>query len=243
MAESTYITIGKLVERLKLNYPDLTLSKVRYLEDEGLITPVRTQGGYRLFSPNDIKRIETILYLQKNRFMPLSVIKEELDETHSQEDLDVLVSGTSSTSETKTLVQDSEENLSKLHPIERIPELCGISVAFVQQLAEVGLIAFSSSPHGRTLVDGKDLPLIRAADALRRYGFEAKNLRPYTMAANRESGVIMQALAAYVRRAEIDGAGKRAYNEALDTIIELTDILRDTLIRNIIAKESPSEKA
>ena len=76
MPDAGYLTIGKVVKRLQSLYPDLTISKVRYLEDEGLLNPSRTPGGYRLYSQRDIKRLETILYLQKNRFLPLSVIKD-----------------------------------------------------------------------------------------------------------------------------------------------------------------------
>ena len=79
MPDAGYLTIGKVVKRLQALYPDLTISKVRYLEDEGLLHPSRTPGGYRLYSQRDIKRLETILYLQKTRFLPLSVIKGELD--------------------------------------------------------------------------------------------------------------------------------------------------------------------
>ena len=79
MPDAGYLTIGKVVKRLQSLYPDLTISKVRYLEDEGLLNPSRTPGGYRLYSQRDIKRLETILYLQKNRVLPLSVIKDELD--------------------------------------------------------------------------------------------------------------------------------------------------------------------
>ena len=75
MADAGYLTIGKVVKRLQAEYPDLSVSKVRYLEDEGLLTPSRTPGGYRLYSSKDIKRLETILYLQKHRFLPLSVIR------------------------------------------------------------------------------------------------------------------------------------------------------------------------
>ena len=78
MADAGYLTIGKVVKKLQPEYPELSISKVRYLEDEGLLTPARTPGGYRLYSQRDVKRLETILYLQKTRFMPLSVIKEEL---------------------------------------------------------------------------------------------------------------------------------------------------------------------
>ena len=68
MADASYLTIGKVVKKLQARYPDLTVSKVRFLEDEGLIEPSRTPGGYRLYSPADVERLETILYLQKEHF-------------------------------------------------------------------------------------------------------------------------------------------------------------------------------
>lgn len=79
MPDAGYLTIGKVVKRLQSQYPDLSISKVRYLEDEGLLTPSRTPSGYRLYSQSDIRRLETILYLQKSRFMPLQVIKDQLE--------------------------------------------------------------------------------------------------------------------------------------------------------------------
>ena len=79
MPDAGYLTIGKVVKRLQQRYPDLSVSKVRYLEEEGLITPARTPGGYRLYSQHDVNRLETILHLQKTRFLPLQVIKEELE--------------------------------------------------------------------------------------------------------------------------------------------------------------------
>ena len=83
MADAGYLTIGKVVTKLQGQYPDLSVSKIRYLEDEGLLNPSRTPGGYRLYSSRDIKRLDTILYLQKTRFLPLSVIKDELDREDS----------------------------------------------------------------------------------------------------------------------------------------------------------------
>lgn len=83
MADAGYLTIGKVVKRLQQQYPDLSVSKVRYLQDEGLLNPSRTPSGYRLYSQRDVRRLETILYLQKNRFLPLSVIKEELERADS----------------------------------------------------------------------------------------------------------------------------------------------------------------
>ena len=146
MTEAGYLTIGKVVKKLQGRYPDLSVSKVRFLEDEGLLTPSRTPGGYRLYSQNDVKRLESILYLQKNRFMPLSVIKEELERETSQG------GGASMPSvENVALASaiDDEETRNKLHPIDRVPELLGVEVSFVRQLSEAGIIRLRRSPHGR----------------------------------------------------------------------------------------------
>ena len=72
------MTIGAVCEHLKPEFPDISISKIRYLEGEGLVTPQRTQGGYRLFSDEDVERLETILRLQRDEFLPLRVIRQEL---------------------------------------------------------------------------------------------------------------------------------------------------------------------
>ena len=71
--------IGSVCEELREQFPDVSVSKIRYLEDQGLISPRRTRGGYRLFAPDDIERLTTILKLQRDEFLPLRVIREELD--------------------------------------------------------------------------------------------------------------------------------------------------------------------
>src|SRR5438034_10117973 len=72
------LTIGSVCRSLKDEFPDISISKIRYLEDQGLLTPKRTQGGYRLFGEDDVERLETILRLQRDEFLPLRVIREEL---------------------------------------------------------------------------------------------------------------------------------------------------------------------
>ena len=79
MAERNYLSIGQVVNLLRGAYPDLSNSKIRFLEDEGLITPHRTPKGYRQYSKEDVDRLEVILHLQKTRYMPLNVIKQRLE--------------------------------------------------------------------------------------------------------------------------------------------------------------------
>ena len=243
MPDAGYLTIGKVVKRLQGSYPDLSVSKVRYLEDEGLLTPSRTPGGYRLYSQLDVRRLETILYLQKNKFMPLQVIKEELakgevtlmateDDQQAPEAAPPAIVASTTTEQPEV----DDDVLEKFHALTRMPELLGVSVSFVRQLSEAGVIHLRKSPHGRDLVDGRDIPLIRTCDELRRYGFEPKNLRSYVQAANRESGMLEQALTVFGTNAS--GGGQRLteqqqerYEQALTRMITLTNAVREALIR------------
>src|SRR5207248_6920369 len=77
-SKARLLTIGTVCGMLKDDFPDISISKIRYLEDQGLLAPRRTQGGYRLFSEEDLERLETILRLQRDEFLPLRVIRQEL---------------------------------------------------------------------------------------------------------------------------------------------------------------------
>jgi transcriptional regulator, merR family len=278
MADSGFLTIGKVVKKLQTLYPDLSVSKVRYLQDEGLITPSRTAGGYRLYSQKDVKRLETILYLQKSRFMPLSVIKDELDRqdknpevepqvqnqaselttSEAQDSLEVQVSSRQNQAqlEGKQVSQailgaahadaivvpvDDPEVVQKYHAIDRIPELAGASVSFVRQLSEAGVIALKRSPHGRDLVEGKDLTLIRLCNELRHFGFEPKNLRQYVMAANRESSMFAKSLVVYAKKGggvEVDHTdeSRQKFMAALTRMLGLTNAVRNELITKLVSE-------
>ena len=276
MADSSFLTIGKVVKKLQTLYPDLSVSKVRYLQNEGLITPIRTAGGYRLYSQNDVKRLETILYLQKNRFMPLSVIKEELDRQDKNLEAELQVhnqavettnteaqaspEAQSSSREVQSPLDgkqvsqailgathadaivvpvDDPEIVQKYHAIDRIPEIVGCSVGFVRQLSEAGVITLKRSPHGRDLVDGKDLTLIRLCSDLRHFGFEPKNLRQYVMAANRESSMFAKSLVVYAKKGggvEVDYTDetRQKFMAALTRMLGLTNAIRNELITKLV---------
>ena len=206
MADAGYLTIGKVVRRLQEQYPDLSISKVRYLEDEGLLTPSRTPGGYRLYSSRDIQRLETILYLQKTKFLPLSVIKDELDGRTTQEESTPEEMFGASRERASRI---SPELADEMHPIDRIPELLGVSLAIVRKMADCGLIRLVRSPAGRDLVRGQDLELIVTCAELTHFGIEPKNLRQYVAAANRETPMFEQALAS-ISRHQGESEGERA---------------------------------
>ncbi len=246
MTDAGYLTIGKVVKKLQQEYPDLSISKVRYLQDEGLLNPSRTPSGYRLYSQRDIRRLETILYLQKTRFLPLSVIREELEKADSGKAPDPVAKGQAELADTITLPVDDDEIRDKLHPIDRMPELAGVSASFVRQLSEAGVIKLTRSPHGRDLVDGKDLSLIRVCDELRHFGIGPKNLRQYVIAANRESSMFEQALVVFARKGggvEIEDteAARARFDQAFSRMLGLTNTVRDELIARRVTKPFPTQ--
>lgn len=228
MADAGYLTIGKVVRRLQDQYPDLSISKVRYLEDEGLLNPSRTPGGYRLYSSRDIQRLETILYLQKTKFLPLSVIKDELEgkpqsEPAHEQQLQA---------ERERISRISPELTGEMHPIDRIPEVIGVSMGVVRKMADCGLIRLVRSPAGRDLVRGQDLELIATCAELTHFGIEPKNLRQYVAAANREIPMFEQALASISRhQGESEGERTLRREMMLDRMLELTGSVRSSLIK------------
>ena len=238
MADAGYLTIGKVVSKLQESYPDLSVSKVRYLEDEGLLTPSRTPGGYRLYSARDIQRLETILYLQKSRFLPLSVIKDELD---GKKDVPVDETGEGVQPQEDavdpTLAVDAEAE-GEMHPIDRIPEVAGVPISLVRKLADCGIIRLVKSPAGRDLVRGSDLRLIRACNELARFGIEPKNLRQYVAAANREIPMFEQALASLSRHQGESVDERRLRREvALNRMLSLTGVVRSSIINRELLGE------
>lgn len=247
MSDFEYLTIGKLVQKLQGEYPDLTVSKVRYLEDEGLLHPLRSTGGYRKYSPKDVSRLESILYMQKHRFYPLAVIKEQLE----RQEKDPASAAAKPVrkddgGDEVAPYADSQEMIEKLHPIDRMPEICGTTVSFVRSLEEVGLIQFKRSPQGRDLVEGRDLALIRTCDELRKFGIGPKNLRQYVMAANRESAMFEQALVVYTSKAggvemERSEETRARADQAFNRMLALTNSLRSALIKRLVRNSLAEE--
>ena len=232
MADAGYLTIGKVVSKLQEQYPDLSVSKVRYLEDEGLLTPSRTPGGYRLYSARDIQRLETILYLQKSRFLPLSVIKDELDGKKGGTDSTPEDCCEATSDPVDPTLSVSPEAERELHPIDRIPEVTGVPISLVRNLADCSIIKLVKSPAGRDLVRGSDLRLIRACNELTRFGIEPKNLRQYLAAANREIPMFEQALASLSRHQGETPNERRLRREvALDRMLTLTGVVRGSIMR------------
>ncbi len=173
LARRRLLTIGTVCSRLKDEFPDVSISKIRYLEDQGLLNPRRTQGGYRLFSEDDVDRLETILRLQRDEFLPLRVIKEEL------------AAGAGAQRKRRRAVGSGEEALD----LDDLCERAGVTRERVKELEEFGLIEPTVTRGGRAYAES-DIDVAAACEALGRFGIGARNLRAFRTAADRESGLL-----------------------------------------------------
>lgn len=228
MADRSYLSIGQVVNMLRGAYPDLSNSKIRFLEDEGLITPHRTPKGYRQYSKEDVDRLEVILHLQKTRYMPLNVIKQKLD---GASDLSTLAFEVGLLSELP-MKEQPKETKQKLHPIEDVPDVLGVDISFLRALAENDLIRIVKSPQNRELIDGRDFEIIRYCAELSRFHIEPRNLRQYVSAANRESTMFEQVLIGMLGTDDSSDDRSQKLERAFDKLHDLTDGVRTALLKN-----------
>lgn len=228
LAERSYLSIGQVVNLLRGAYPDLSNSKIRFLEEEGLITPHRTPKGYRQYSKEDVDRLEVILHLQKTRYMPLNVIKQKLD---NATDLSTLAYEVGLLSDVP-LKAEPKETKQKLHPIEDVPDMLGVDIAFLRQLSDNDLIKIIKSPQNRELIDGRDFEIIRHCSELSRFHIEPRNLHQYVTAANRESTMFEQVLIGMLGSDDSDDDREAKLQRAFNKLHDLTDGVKTALLRN-----------
>ena len=230
-----YLTIGEVVQRLQNSYPDLSISKVRFLEEEELVAPERTAGGYRKFSQADVSRVEMILRLQKDHFLPLAVIREKLaDFDRGRIPVELQRSPVGMT-EPLPLVAEEEGPLA----LEDAQSTLGIPASFVRELAEFNLVKIERV-DGVDGIDRPDVQVVHAAWDLRKFGVEPRHLRMYENFSDREAALFSQILLPAFRHRTPESKQKLA--ETLNELSTLTDELKSRLLRRALAKafEDPS---
>jgi DNA-binding transcriptional MerR regulator len=215
-ARQRLLTIGTVCRRLKPEFPDISISKIRYLEDQGLLTPKRTQGGYRLFGEDDVERLETILRLQRDEFLPLRVIREELAAGAGKE-----------RRRKRTALGEAEEGLD----LEDLCERGGIDPRRARELEEFGLLE-PRVGQGQRIYSETDLDVAVACDTLARFGIAPRHLRAFRTAADRESA-LLEAIVAPALRAR-NPERRRAGVEDLQALSEAAQELSQLLFaRNV----------
>jgi DNA-binding transcriptional MerR regulator len=212
-------TIGNVCRRLKPEFPDISISKIRYLEDQGLLSLKRTQGGYRLFSEEDVERLETILRLQRDEFLPLRVIREELAAGAGRE-----------RRKRRAAVGEREEDVD----LEELCERSGIDPTRARELEEFGLLE-PRVERGQRLYTETDVDIASVCDTLARYGIAARHLRSFRTAADRESGLLEALIAPALRSRNADRrrAGMEDLQRLAETAQELSQLLFTRNVRRL----------
>jgi DNA-binding transcriptional MerR regulator len=181
------LTIGAVCKILENEFDDISISKIRYLEDQKLLTPRRTQGGYRLYSQSDVERLRTILRLQRDEFLPLRVIRQELA---AGGDIDLGAGGgdrrpTAGTVRRAILVNTSSAYLT----LEEVIEETGARSELIAELENFGIVQ-PEKRDGKAAYDETDREIVRAANELSRVGVGARNLRVFRSSADREANLL-----------------------------------------------------
>lgn len=210
------VSIGALLRKLEPDFPGITASKIRFLEDQGLVHPERTASGYRKYSAGDLERLQAVLRLQREHYMPLKVIRELADAGRL---LDFQQPPAAAAPQDRAPEQSSDEEgleaassgsvLSRRH--ERsltMQELCrrsGAGVALVRELLSFGLLR-----DGAGHFDSHDIAVAAAARELQAFGVEPRHLRTLRQAADRQTGLVEQAVATEATRRTQESARRAA---------------------------------
>ncbi len=223
-----YLSIGEVLSKLRSDFPDVTISKIRFLESEGLIEPQRTPSGYRKFTQPDLERLRYVLLAQRDQYLPLKVIKENLDA------LDRGLEPASSPGGTpaprmlpldtaiapSTFAEQSDLRLSR----DELLKSSGISDEQLSELEGFGLVEIK----GRYF-DGDSLMIAKVVAELSAFGIEGRHLRAFKAAADREVGLVEQVITPLLRQKNPDS--KARAEEVSREIASLSVRLHAALVR------------
>lgn len=223
MTSTKPLKIGGVVDVLSQEFPDISVSKIRFLEGEGLIEPDRTGSGYRQFHAADVERIRYILRQQRDHFLPLKVIKENLarwergiEPTTAPPDgppPETYFSSSDVTYDTQGLAQTA-----------------GVTVRLVEDLVRHGVLVPAVATDGLETFDADDVTMVRAAQRMVNHGLEPRHLRQFRQAANREVDLFRQLTGPMLRHA--NPASLRQAAEVLADVAQAARDLQETIVRS-----------
>jgi DNA-binding transcriptional MerR regulator len=206
------MTIGAVCETLRREFPDISISKIRYLEDQKLLSPRRTQGGYRLYSTADVARLRTILRLQRDEFLPLRVIRQELAAGRTA----AAESDQGEDTQTRRMAISSPP--AGMHSLDDVLEYSGADQQLLKELEEYGVLV--RARNGNRGFDTVEREIVRTAAELRRFGVAPRNLRVLRTSADREAVLIEQILGPALR-----SRNRERKREAVDNLESLAAVV------------------
>jgi DNA-binding transcriptional MerR regulator len=233
------MSIGDVLKSLREEFPEVTVSKIRFLEAEGLIEPERTPSGYRKFYQQDLARLRYILRLQRDNFMPLKIIRRKLEqfeidgaEPVSRPSMPRSDAAAAAAPETPLPPMGAEDDLDTpvggLHlSFDELVAASGLSAEHIRELEEYGLL--DAHPlEGSVFYDEDDLMIAKIARDFGKYGIEPRHMRMYRHFADREAGLFQQAVVPH-RGASNDS--KRRAVQSLNDLAKMSKRLKQLLLR------------
>jgi DNA-binding transcriptional MerR regulator len=220
------VSIGEVLAQLRPDFPDVTISKIRFLESEGLVEPERSPSGYRRFSHDDVARLRYVLTVQRDHYLPLRVIKEQLDRI--DDGVELPVGGRpGAPHRVPGPARDARDMRLSRHALL---EATGISTDLLTELESYGLV----TARGATF-DAAALLVARTAGELAAYGLEPRHLRAIRSAAERQVGLVEQVIAPMMRQrgAEARGRAEEAAREIARLTTRLHAAMVDTQLRRV----------
>jgi DNA-binding transcriptional MerR regulator len=225
-----YQSIGEVLVSVKTEFPDITISKIRFLEAEGLIEPERTPSGYRKFYSDDVERLKSILRMQRDEYLPLKVIKERLlHQDADTEDGEPSGDGEARSEDGASLVEEIAEAPTGLQmSLEEMSTATGIERDRIKELEAFGIIS-SHGPEGARYYDGDDFIILSIVKDFFRYGIEARHLTMYKHFADRESSFFDQIVAPTLRQKNPDA--RRTAAQTLANLSATSRKFKQALLR------------
>ncbi|MEE6281023.1 transcriptional regulator FtsR [Georgenia sunbinii] len=218
------MTIGAVLGVLQAEFPAVRISKLRFLEEQGLVTPSRSGSGYRMYSQADVERLRFALTAQRDSFLPLRVIRDQLADLDAGHPVETAPG-------TRVVTRDGElvaPRPSARVRAQEIADLTGASLSQVQDVADAGLIV--ADPRGR--YPGRAVAVVQHALALARQGISPRNLRTVRSSAERQADTIDQVVAPM--RAQRSGAGRERGAARAQELGELYSQLHAELLRQAV---------
>jgi DNA-binding transcriptional MerR regulator len=221
VASRDYRSIGEVLVTLKLEFPDVTISKIRFLESEGLITPERTSSGYRKFYDHDVDRLRMILKLQRDEYLPLRVIRERLDRGD-----DGQVPAPVRTLEPEDEIAAPATDLQM--SADELAAATGVDREVVDNLESFGLLK-PEQLNGEPFYGGDDLVVLRIVKDFFKYGVEPRHLTMYRHFADREAAFFQQIILPVLRQRNPEA--QRTAAESLSDLSQISRRLKQALLR------------
>ena len=221
------LTIGAVCKQIEREFPDISISKIRYLEDQKLLAPRRTPGGYRLYAPADVDRLRTILRLQRDEFLPLRVIRQELAAGRTDTDVATPDAPTEPRGGAGRRTTFQLRGPGSRYRLAEVLEETGAEQALVKELEDYGVIK-GERQDGETFYDDTEREIIRAVGELKRFGVGGRNLRVFRTSADREAALLEQILAPALRSRNPER--RKEAVEALENLAAVASHLKHLLL-------------